>query len=517
MRYLILILLSLFSLLAKPLKVASYNVENLFDAKYQGTEYKEYIPHKHNWNNRMAQVKLEHTAEVICDLNADIIGLQEVENGTVLQQLQQLLGEVGCPYRYRAISHKKGSGVQVALLSRYPISQHRDIVVSRSQRVRNILEATVEVEGQKLRLFVNHWKSKGREGYESKRILYAKALKRRLESLPKGSEYIVLGDFNSDYNAYETLSPRNDDTQGGTAFNDILPTKIAGGLVSKRDLLHYKEKVLYSLWLELPIEKRWSQKFFGKRGTPDQIVIPYSMVDGKGIDYVDGSFGVFHRGYLFTKRGYINRWRYKHGKHLGKGYSDHLPIYAWFDTVPFHLRTPQSTQRRGASVTIDHLYTLKALDTPVLLKDVKVIFKRGRSAIIKQRSGGRGIMLYGCAGHLVEGGRYDLQVEGLKSYKGLKELLGAHIVRQRGTIDPHRYTHKHLPKPLQQNEVVAGIEGVYRDRYLYLGGQKLPIYFKKRIRKPKEGTKIKVLYGQIGYYKRLQLVIYSQKDFQIME
>ena len=327
----------------------------------------------------------------------------------------------------------------------------------------------------------------------------------------------MLGDFNSDYNAYETLSQRNDDTQGRTAFNDILPTKITGGLVTKRNLLRYKGKVLYSLWLELPIEKRWSQKFFGKRGTPDQIVIPYSMVDGKGIDYVDGSFGVFHRGYLFTKRGYINRWHYKHGKHLGKGYSDHLPLYAWFDTKPFHLRTPQSIQKHTESVTIDHLYRLKALDTPVLLQDVKVIFKRGRSAIIKQRSGGRGIMLYGCAGHLVEGGGYDLQVEGLKSYKGLKEILGAHIVRQRATINPHRYTHKHLPKPLQQNEVVEGIEGIYRDRHLYLDGQKLPIYFKKWIRKPKEGSRIKVLYGHIGYYKRLQLVIYSQKDFQIME
>ena len=67
MRYLLLLLLPIL-LFSKPFKVATYNVENLFDAKYQGSEYKEYIPGKHNWNRRMVDIKLNHTAEVICDL-----------------------------------------------------------------------------------------------------------------------------------------------------------------------------------------------------------------------------------------------------------------------------------------------------------------------------------------------------------------------------------------------------------------------------------------------------------------
>jgi len=79
-----------FLLCAKPFKVASYNVENLFDAAYQGTEYEEYIPGRHNWTKRMAQIKLDRTAEVICDLDADIIALQEVENESVFNALQSL-------------------------------------------------------------------------------------------------------------------------------------------------------------------------------------------------------------------------------------------------------------------------------------------------------------------------------------------------------------------------------------------------------------------------------------------
>ena len=99
MRYFLFCLLPLF-LFSQPVKVATYNVENLFDAVYQGSEYEVYIPGKHNWNKRMVEIKLNHTAEVICDLNADILGLQEVENDIIFQQLISRLDRVGCSYRY---------------------------------------------------------------------------------------------------------------------------------------------------------------------------------------------------------------------------------------------------------------------------------------------------------------------------------------------------------------------------------------------------------------------------------
>lgn len=502
---------------AKPFKVASYNVENLFDTRYQGTEYEEYVPHRHNWNARMVEIKLKHTAEVICDLDADILGLQEVENRQILHRLSDLLRRVGCPYRYSTITQKKGAPIQVALLSRYPIRKSRDIAVSIAPRVRNILEAEVEVGGYPLTLFVNHWKSKGYDGFESKRIAYAKALKRRLATLPPQREYVLLGDFNSDYNADDTLSEKNNDTDGKTAFNDILPTRINGKLVSERDLLKAKQLMLYTLWLELPIEKRWSQKFYGKRSTPDQIVIPPALVDGRGIDYVNDSFGVFHRDYLFTRRGYINRWRYKHGKHMAKGYSDHLPVYAWFDTRPYKPTAIHPHKVDESVKSIDDLYRLQSLDHPVLLKDAVVVFKRGNHALLKQSPEGRGIFLYGCASRLKEGLRYDLQVEGLKRYKGLTELLGAHIVKQKDKVDLTAYRWKSLHHKLRQNEVVEEIEGTYRHGALYFGDQKIPIYFKNRRFIPKEGSRLKIDYAHLGYYKRLQLVIYSKKDFETVE
>jgi endonuclease/exonuclease/phosphatase family metal-dependent hydrolase len=510
LRYLLLFFLP-FLLFATPIKVASYNVENLFDASFDGTEYEEYIPGKHNWNRRMAEIKLNHTAEVICDLDADILGLQEVENSHIFHALVARLRQVGCAYRYSAITHKKGAPIQVALLSRYPIRREDEIQVSYSPKVRNILEVEVDIQGHPLTIFVNHWKSKAYKGYESKRIEYAKALQSRIARLSPSTEYILLGDFNSDYNAYLTLEEKIDDTKGKTAFSDVLKTKI-----EEDEIVHAKRGWHYTLWKELEIDRRWSQKFYGKKSTPDQIVLPSKMFDGKGIDYVNDSFEVYRVGYLFTKRGYINRWRYKHGKHMAKGYSDHLPIYAYFDIKPYIADKNQTFSHEVKIKSIDYFYTIQTLQSPIKLENVVVLLKRDNHALIKQSTTGRGIILYGCAKSLKEGYRYDILVDGIKNYHGLKEISSAYVLKEKERVVLSTY-YASISKELRQNEVVHNIVGIYKNRFLYLHGLKIPIYFKKKKHRPKNGQKLKIYYAHLGYYKHLQLVVYNTKDFTILE
>jgi len=514
MRLLYLLFIPLF-IMAKPFKVATYNVENLFDASFQGSEYEEYIPGKHNWNKRMVEIKLNHTAEVICDLDADILGLQEIENKSIFKRLISRLKKVGCPYDYAAISHKKGAPIQVALLSRYPIKNKKEIQVSYSPRVRNILEVSLDVEDKALTIFVNHWKSKAYKGYESKRIKYAKALQSRIARLSPDTEYILLGDFNSDYNAYLTLEEKIDDTQGKTGFSDVLKTKI-----EEDEIINAKQGWHYTLWKELPVDERWSQKFYGKKSTPDQIVLPQKMFDKKGIDYVNNSFRVFKTEYLFTKRGYINRWRYKHGKHMAKGYSDHLPVYAYFDTKLYKKEKSDKTSGLKSKKTIDDLYEIDTFSGEIELDGVVVVLKRGNHAVVKQSKSGRGIFLFGCATKLKEGHRYDLLVDSMKSYKGLKEITSAYVLKDKGKSDKTEFlmTQTELTqKSLKQNEVLGNIIGIYKNRSLYVNGLKIPIYFKKKKHRPKNGEKLKVYYAHLGYYKHLQLVIYNTKDFTILE
>jgi len=506
--FIIYLILSFSFLYPNPLKIASYNVENLFDDVYNGSEYDEYIPHKYGWGSHMAQIKLEHTAEVICDIDADIIALQEIENRYVLTKLQKLLKQAGCEYRYSAITTKKNAPIQVALLSRYLIRQTKELQFSYSPKIRNILEVIVDIQGYPLHIFVNHWKSKAREGYESKRIRFAKRLKKRLDTLPKNSEYIILGDFNTNYDAYEKISKKIDDTSGVVGLLDILPMMQNGKLASEK-LVISSDKYLYDLWLELPYSQRYSHKFYSTKSTLDHIIIPHNMFDNKGIDYLNDSFGVFRKRYLFNKWG-INYWQIKHHKHLGKGYSDHLPIYAYFDTKGYK-QTKQNYNQDIQLSTIDKLYHIKRLQTPIVLKDIVVIFKRANYAIIKQLDNKKGIFIYGAKG-LKEGKIYDIRVNEIASYHGLKEIKSLQILDHKGKTTLDRFYSRDFS---QINTVVKDIEGIYKNGYLYTKGKKIAIYFKNRKLKPKSGSRIKIYYAHIGYYNKIQLVIYSKRDFSL--
>ena len=520
MKQLLLLLLPIL-VFAKPFKVATYNVENLFDATYVGTEYDDYQA-KHNWTKRMVEIKLNHIAEVICDLDADILGLQEVENANILKQLQHRLSRVGCTYKYSAITSKKNAPIQVALLSRFRIKNTKELQVSYSPRVRNILEVELNVNGKALWVFVNHWKSRSYRGMESKRMKYARVLKARLEHFGANKPYIVLGDFNTDYDAHLSLEKKLDDTSGKTGLHHVLGLLKGESLLDEQIMLRGEKGLHYTLWRELAYSQRWNTKFYAKKGTPDHIVLSSALFDAKGIDYVNNSFKVFRQEYLFTKRGYINRWQYKKGKHKAKGYSDHLPIYAYFDTKRYVLGTDSKKSKvQRQTQKIEYLYTKESLEHEVLLEDAVVIWKQRGNALIKQSKEGRGVLLFGCASALKVGKKVDLLVKAIKDYKGLKELTHAYVLKEKGEVDVSSYhlnADEFLTKRAnRQNEVIKNLVGIVKNRYLYTQGRKIPIYFKNKKYTPKNMTRIKIHNALLGYYKKLQLVVYSPKDFTVLE
>jgi len=321
--YKIIIFLSPLLLYSDSFTVASYNVQNLFDMKFDGREYEQFIPNKHNWTKKILDIKLNSISDVICDLEADIIGLQEVENKNAFRLLKNRLKRVGCEYKYSAITHNQKSSIQLSLLSKYPLIDIKELKSS-IDTDRYILQATALINNHKLILFINHWKAKSRGGVESRRVSYAKTL---VKNLPKNGEYIILGDFNTKYNEFLNINKKYDDTNGVIALNHILKTVDKNQLITKNSI---KYGFYYNLWLEVPIYHRWSVNFYGHKGAIDSIILPYTLLDKKDIDYVDKSFRVFKPNYLFTKEHWMNRWQYKNKKHQGKGYSDHFPIYAKF-------------------------------------------------------------------------------------------------------------------------------------------------------------------------------------------
>lgn len=323
------------SIEAATFKIASYNVENLFDLKRDGTEYSTYIPDSSSgWNRVMLDKKTSNLARVIKGLNAEVVALQEIESKKALILLIEKLKSNSVNYPYYKITTAKETAVKCAIISKFPIINKKEIEVD-DDSARNILKITLNIEELPFIIFVNHWKS--RKGPESCRIKYAKALKKEIDKLPDDSDFILTGDFNSGYNEYKTIkySNRLNDTNGITGINHILMTIKDSRMVNEDFLIKQKgNEYLYNLWLELGWGKRWSYLFFGKKRSLDNMIISKGLYDNKGISYVDNSFGRFSPGYLFYKKG-IYRWQISKrgkGRHLGKGYSDHLPIFALFST-----------------------------------------------------------------------------------------------------------------------------------------------------------------------------------------
>ena len=314
-------------------KIATYNVENLFDLHYDGNEYLEYIPDTSwQWNRTNYQKKLHNIAKVIVDMQPDIIALQEIESIHALKDLKKEAKRQGLYFQHHAFAGGKNTTVKAALLSRFPINYAKEIAITSNRKYRAILEVKLTVNGQPLYIFINHWKSKS--GPESRSIVSAKVLRKRLDSLGHDKPILLVGDFNSHYEEYILFQKKrkHNDTKGQTGINHILRTLCDDEPTTLASLKEQKD-CYYNLWYDLPAKQRWSHNYYGKKESLDHMIISTGLADGEGIDYINGSFNRFHPDYLFKKRSIYRRQRSrKHSKHhLGKGYSDHLPIYATFN------------------------------------------------------------------------------------------------------------------------------------------------------------------------------------------
>jgi len=313
------------------LKIATYNVENLFDLSPTGYKYKEYKPNtKSLWNKKNYKIKLQNIARVIKDIDADIIALQEVSSLQALKDLRYTLKQKGVYYPYFKIADKKPTAIKVAILSKIPFVYAKELQVTSSYKYRNILEVKFRINSADLYMFVNHWKSKS--GAESMRMLSAKKLIRRIDQIGDDKNIIILGDFNSDYEEYKIFKRKrkHNDTHGKTGINHVLKT-----ITQQTDAKNttYQKGSFYNLWYDTDKRNRYSYIFRRKKEALDNIIISQALLQKKNdITYIHNSITNFTQAYLLKKK-HIYRWQMSRGrvkKHKGKGYSDHLAVIAKF-------------------------------------------------------------------------------------------------------------------------------------------------------------------------------------------
>lgn len=171
-------------------KIASYNVNNLFDGKNDGSEYDDYKKGgKKKWNEQKYQKKLKQVCADVKAINADVILLLEIENDAVLRALANCSG-----YDYRIFANGNDEApVGLGFLSRIKINNYKSFIVPRV-KTRPILQINISDAGRSLNLFGAHFPAI-KNSFE-KRLNAAKTMQRAVHGVKNA---IILGDLNSNY------------------------------------------------------------------------------------------------------------------------------------------------------------------------------------------------------------------------------------------------------------------------------------------------------------------------------
>lgn len=209
----------LVSLRAEPLRIVSYNVENLFHPKHDSVRMDsvtfiekddyEWTPEgERRWSYTRYYRKVENIARVLTNIGewdgVDIAGLQEVENAACLRKLCYTLrrGE----YDFVHYESPDPRGIDVALIykkARVDTLRTRAIPIPQLT-TRDILYAETLVDKKDtLHLFVCHLPSQrgGAAESEWKRTTVKAVLQRSIDSvysLHPEAKIIVMGDFNGE-------------------------------------------------------------------------------------------------------------------------------------------------------------------------------------------------------------------------------------------------------------------------------------------------------------------------------
>jgi hypothetical protein len=284
---------------------------------------------------------------------------------------------------------------------------------------------------------------------------------------------------------------------------------------------HEKDLLLYNLWLEIPEPRRWSVNFFGRKNSPDAILVPRNLYDDHGISYVDNSFDKFDPDYLFESQK-VFRWQRAErgqGRHTGAGYSDHLPVFAEFTTGPFQWKASEPFSfPEPSEARIADLYALEEGPVNARLSGVVVIYKHRDSAVIKEKNG-RAIYIFKAAGKLDLSGVYDLIVTEQNRHYGNLEITGISDVHSAGqTPDLNAFyvtdPEPDLTLPALQNSVIAEIRGVYENGWFHYGNdRKIRIYFSEKPLMPRNFSTVTLSSVRIGYHGHPEVIV--EKSDQI--
>ena len=289
------------------LSIGFWNAENLFDLINDPNKNDDEfaLGGRKNVDQKIYNLKIKNSSEVVSDLDVDILGLCEVENIDVLNDLNQAY-----PKRSYSIIHYESPdsrGIDNALLydeKRFSIISSKAIsnTLKNGTKTRDILYVSGKYQNTVLHIYINHWPSNygGKEKAIPKRTTTAELIIQEVEKVRKNdmfAEIILLGDFNED--------PDDLNIQMLEGF----------GLTSLMKPLLGKPKI-------------GTYVYRGKDYFYDQIIINDQLKDTKGLSVVSNSLYILDLPKYRQQEGNYSHYpfRFWAGNRLLGGYSDHLAI-----------------------------------------------------------------------------------------------------------------------------------------------------------------------------------------------
>ena len=311
--------------------VAFYNVENLYDTiKCEIANDAEFLPNApKRWNSQKYFEQIDHLSEVISKLghhenlqgSAAIIGLCEVENRSVLEDLVQSKHINHLNYRIIHFDSPDLRGMDVALLYQpryFRVTNARAVPLliydqKNNYRIftRDQLVVSGDFDGEPMHFIVNHWPSRRSDvpnGWlRNEAAKLTRSLVDSIINIDKNAKIIVMGDLNDDptdesVSIYLNAKSNQKKLKPNQMFNPM------GNL--------FKKGVG-----SLAYQDRWN--LF------DQIILTQSFLDKQQYGYRYHSVRVFNDPFLretdgrfkgYPKRTYV-------GNEYKGGYSDHFPVY----------------------------------------------------------------------------------------------------------------------------------------------------------------------------------------------
>ena len=321
-KFLLLILLPFFGISQNDIKsntnndeffTVFYNVENFFDTiNCPITNDDEFLPtSEKKWNSEKYLHKIRQLEKVLLGLSAeenndflpDLIGLCEVENEIVVNDLLSNTSLKNNNYNLVHEDSPDGRGIDCALLfsKKFKLidSDFIEVKLPNSSRpTRDILYAKLAMGNRVYNIFVNHWSSRwgGQEETNFKRVFAANVLRNYIDkNLSDDQAIIIMGDFN-DYPNNESLS-------------EILVKNDLVNLMNSKDVIGFG-----------------SYNYRGNWNWLDQIIISKNLFNS---DLQAIKSGAFQKEYMMytNKKGEQYPSRTYGGSNWYGGFSDHLPIF----------------------------------------------------------------------------------------------------------------------------------------------------------------------------------------------